>query len=162
MENYLSTKLSLSQVPNISSNGTGDIDVSDPPVASGLFHDQSVHVNALSSRTVEGLSQLSYSKHIMSTLVLLFYLFGLPVIVVVLVLLWRAYLNVCENCERTMSRRHSVTYSVVDMQDFRLRHECCKKNVAPILFSLPTDFNFKHNCGAKCKGPKVWQPENFP
>lgn len=67
--------------------------------------------------------------------VLLFYLFVLPVIGLIIVIMWRVYLNVCEHCEKNLTRRHSVVYSVVDIQDLRLRHECCKKNVAPILVS---------------------------
>ncbi|KAH9499618.1 hypothetical protein Btru_074285 [Bulinus truncatus] len=99
---------------------------------------------------------LSYHT-IKSTYVILFYLIVAPMIGAMMFFCWKGYESACEYCDDRESSKNKK--SEASMPNYKLKYECCKRNVAPILFPIPPDFDFKHHCGQNCLGPnKIQQP----
>ncbi|XP_055878402.1 uncharacterized protein LOC129924937 [Biomphalaria glabrata] len=96
---------------------------------------------------------LSYNT-IKSTYVILFYLIVAPLIGAILFFCWKGYEDACEHCDSKRNKKADMS-----TPNYKLKYECCKRNVAPILFPIPPDFDFKHHCGQNCLGPnKIQQP----
>ncbi|KAK3783219.1 hypothetical protein RRG08_011501 [Elysia crispata] len=83
-----------------------------------------------------------FKEHLYTTLISLFWLIGMPLLIVLCGVVWHIWTMFCSMLEAMCS---DSDYLV----DLATINECTNPQVAKILSPLPPDFDFKHVCETK-------------
>ncbi|RUS86542.1 hypothetical protein EGW08_005681 [Elysia chlorotica] len=93
-----------------------------------------------------------FDDHIITTLISLFWLVGMPIVFVICSILWHIWTLFCDLIEAACSGSELTS-------EYITINECTNPQVAKILSPLPPDFDFKHVCDNKSvKGNPFGRP----